>query len=505
MHGNLTKRVSTGVIAVTTLVVFLFGLYAYLQTKSALLSDLEDSAKMVTNRLSINLVEPLWNMNDALTYEIITSEMGDKHIFAVMIKDSEGAKITHGKQRDQTGQLTAIEGSMPSGLITENTDLMRENSKIGSVEVFMTKKFMKETLNGLIVKIILIAFILNAIIVIALIFLIKQLAIKPINLLSKQLNGSADQVAAASSQLSSTGQSLAEASSEQAANLEETASSLEEMSSMIKATADNAQQADALMKEGNRSVESAGGDMDKMEQAMLKIADSGQEISKIVKSIDEIAFQTNLLALNAAVEAARAGEAGAGFAVVADEVRNLAMRAAEAAKDTQNLVEDTIKRIKEGAELVDRSKSGFKVVADSAEKVGCLISEISQASHEQAQGIEEINRGMAEMDKVVQQNAANAEESASSANEMNSQAANMKQMVVELVTLVGGTREAEASYMQEYDQEQIDAMEQRERLRIHLDAKRGRRQITAEPDEWDMIPEQEEATPGYHKSLPQGF
>jgi len=339
--------------------------------------------------------------------------------------------------------------------------------------------------------------------VIALILLIRQMAIKPINLFSNRLNASADQVAAASGQVSSTGQTLAEASSEQAANLEETASSLEEMSSMIKSTADNAQQADVLMKEGNRTVESAGSDMDKMEQAMSKIADSGQETSKIVKSIDEIAFQTNLLALNAAVEAARAGEAGAGFAVVADEVRNLAMRSAQAAKDTQNLVEDMIKRIKEGAELVDRSKSGFKVVAGSSEKVGCLISEISQASHEQAQGIEEINKSMAEMDKVVQQNAANAEESASAASEMSSQAANMKRMVIELVTLVSGKREAEASGVKEYDQEQIDTMGQRERFRTHLDAKKARRQITEGSDEWDMISEQ--AGPLPRKSLLQDF
>jgi len=502
MHGNLTKRVSTGVIAVTTLVVVLFGLYAYLQTKSALLGDLEKSAEMATGRLSINLIEPLWNMNDTLIYEMIASEMGDKRIFAVVVKDAENAKITHGRQRDYAGKIIEIEGAMPSGLLGKNVDLTRENSRLGSVEVFMTKKYMNETLNGLILKIFLVAITLNLIIVIALILLIKQMAIKPINLLSTRLNASADQVASASGQVSSTGQTLAEASSEQAANLEETASSLEEMSSMIKATADNAQQADALMKEGNRSVESAGNDMNKMEQAMSKIADSGQEISKIVKSIDEIAFQTNLLALNAAVEAARAGEAGAGFAVVADEVRNLAMRAADAAKDTQNLVEDTIKRITEGAELVDRSKSGFKVVADSAEKVGCLISEISQASNEQSQGIEEINKGMAEMDKVVQQNAANAEESASAANEMSSQAANMKKMVVELVALVSGKKEATAG-VQAYDQEQIDTMAQRERFRIHLNTKANRRKITAEPDEWDMIPEQVSSMS--QKSLPQGF
>ena len=488
MHGNLTKRVSMGVIAVTTVVVILFGLYGYLQTKSALLGALEDSAKMAISRLSINLIEPLWNMNDALIYEMIASEMGDKRIFAIAIKDADGTKVTHGRQRNSSGKIAEMQGTLPSGLMTETINLARDGTNLGSVEVFMTKKYMEETLTGFVIKLVLAAVALNLIIVTALILLIKQLAIKPINLLSNRLDASADQVSTASSQMSETGQVLAEASSEQAANLEEIASSLEEMSSMTKATADNAEQADALMKEGNRSVDNAGKDMDKMEEAMSKISDAGQEISKIVKSIDEIAFQTNLLALNAAVEAARAGEAGAGFAVVADEVRNLAMRAAGAAKDTQGLVEDTIKRMEEGTELVTRTKTGFQAVADSSEKVGCLISEISQASNEQAQGIEEINKGMTEMEKVVQQNAANAEESASTSNEMKAQASGMKKMVVELVALVGGTH-GKSLVSTEFRRDFSSTIDQRERSRFRRETKTASDQIAAQSDDWHMIPE----------------
>jgi methyl-accepting chemotaxis protein len=172
---------------------------------------------------------------------------------------------------------------------------------------------------------------------------------------------------------------------------------------------------------------------------MEEISKAGDETSKIIKTIDEIAFQTNLLALNAAVEAARAGEAGAGFAVVADEVRNLAMRAADAAKNTAELIEGTLKRVKDGSALVNTTNGAFAEVADRTAKVGELVSEIAAASNEQAQGIDQVNTAVAEMDKVVQQNAASAEESASASEEMSAQAEQMKGMVGELVALVGGS------------------------------------------------------------------
>jgi len=257
---------------------------------------------------------------------------------------------------------------------------------------------------------------------------------------ASHMQGASDEVASAAAEVSSASQSLAEGASEQAAGIEETSASLEEMSSMTKQNADNASQADALMKDANQTIATANSTMDRMTESMTTITHSSEETQKIVKTIDEIAFQTNLLALNAAVEAARAGEAGAGFAVVADEVRNLAMRAADAAKDTSSLIEESVRQIKEGAELVDVTNKAFDEVAVQADKVTHLVGEIAAASTEQAQGIEQVNMAVNEMDKVVQQNAATAEESASASEEMNAQAEQMKSTVNELVGYVeGGT------------------------------------------------------------------
>jgi methyl-accepting chemotaxis protein len=182
------------------------------------------------------------------------------------------------------------------------------------------------------------------------------------------------------------------------------------MTSQTKQTAGNAAQANNLMSAAQQVIEKANVSMSQLTGSMNEIAAGSEQTQKIVKTIDEIAFQTNLLALNAAVEAARAGEAGAGFAVVADEVRNLAMRAAEAAKNTSGLIEDIVKKIRNGEKLVGVTNQAFKEIMGSSGKVVQLIAEIAGSSQEQSLGIDQISRAVAEMNSLTQQNAAGAEE-----------------------------------------------------------------------------------------------
>ncbi len=294
----------------------------------------------------------------------------------------------------------------------------------------------------------IVAALLGVVLAMGLGFVISRGINKTLTRITQGMDEGANQVASASSQVSSSSQSMAEGASEQAASIEETSSSMEEMSSMTKKNAENASHADNLMKETNQVVKKANESMDKLIHSMTDISKASEETSKIIKTIDEIAFQTNLLALNAAVEAARAGEAGAGFAVVADEVRNLAMRAAEAAKNTAALIEGTVKKVNDGSALVSTTNEAFSQVAESSIKVGEIVSEISAASNEQSNGIEQVNIAITEMDKVVQQNAANAEESASASEEMNAQAEQLKDYVQELVLLVTGKQNREDTAVQ---------------------------------------------------------
>jgi len=317
---------------------------------------------------------------------------------------------------------------------------------------------------GIVMVVAVIGLILLVVAIVGVYFFTRSIAL-PIDQVSNDLEDASDQVAVASSQVAAASQHLATGASQQASALEETTSSLEEMASMTRQNADHSAQAKVLMGEAHKIVERVDTQMKKMVTAIQDVTRSSEETGKIIKTIDEIAFQTNLLALNAAVEAARAGEAGAGFAVVADEVRNLAMRAAEAAKNTSSLIEKTIATVKTSRDLTQQTRDAFQENVEISGKVGHLIDEIAIASREQAQGIEQIGNAVAEMDKVVQQTAANAEESASASEEMNAQAQQMKNYVHILTKIIDGQSNVRVDVSSGTpDEGGKDRLEQRTRL-----------------------------------------
>jgi methyl-accepting chemotaxis protein len=239
----------------------------------------------------------------------------------------------------------------------------------------------------------------------------------------------AEQVSSASTEISSGSQTLSQGASEQASSLEEVSSSLQEMSSMTKRNAENAKEAQSLSEGAQETANKGVESMKRLSEAIDRIKTSSDSTARIVKTIDEIAFQTNLLALNAAVEAARAGDAGKGFAVVAEEVRNLAMRSAEAAKNTANMIEESVKNAEGGVAINQEVLRNLTEINSQVNKVSAVMAEIAAASEQQSQGVEQVNTAVEQMNQVTQQVAANAEESASAAEELSGQSEEMKGMV----------------------------------------------------------------------------
>jgi methyl-accepting chemotaxis protein len=271
-------------------------------------------------------------------------------------------------------------------------------------------------------------------------FFITRSITRPIKTMADTLVGGAEQTMSAAAQVSLSSQTLAQGASEQAASLEETSSSLEEMSSMTKRNAESVEKASTLARQTRQAAELGAQDMHAMSAAMSAIKISSDDIAKIIKTIDEIAFQTNLLALNAAVEAARAGEAGMGFAVVADEVRNLAQRSAQAAKETTSKIEGAIANTRQGVEISVKVEQGLQGIVEQTRQVDELVSEVAAASSEQNKGISQINIAVSQMDKVTQSNAASAEECAAAAEELNAQAEVQTSAAKQLLVLVEGSQ-----------------------------------------------------------------
>jgi methyl-accepting chemotaxis protein len=252
-----------------------------------------------------------------------------------------------------------------------------------------------------------------------------------------ELSRASEQVASAAGQISSSSQSLAQGASEQAASLEETSASTEEIATMTRKNAEDARSAAGLMNEASRVVEEANATLEQMQRSMDEINASGESISRIIKVIDEIAFQTNILALNAAVEAARAGDAGMGFAVVADEVRNLAQRSAQAAKDTESMIRESISKSSEGRLKLDHVSRAIRSITDKSLAVKCLIDGLSVSSGEQSRGVEQISQAVTQVERVTQTAAASAEQAAAAGQELNTQSVALNSLVGNLEALVG--------------------------------------------------------------------
>ncbi len=361
-----------------------------------------------------------------------------------LVPEMDSAFERFGEMRDLASVAVATRRALEAQLLGPVTETQQEAMSLGKEIVERNREITTASVHqaegraGLLKTISLAATGLGVTVAVALGLFISAGMNRTLRRVANALGAGADQTTAAASQVSSSSQSLAQGSTEQASSLEEITSSMEEMASQTKQNAASANEARSLADSARTSADRGAEAMQRMSSAIDDIKTSSDETAKIVTTIDEIAFQTNLLALNAAVEAARAGEAGKGFAVVAEEVRNLAQRSAEAARNTAEMIEGSVKNADNGVAISKDVGEALGEIVGGSRKVSELVSEISAASDEQTQGIEQISAAVGQLDQVTQSSAANAEESASSAEELSAQAEELHRVVQELRTLVDG-------------------------------------------------------------------
>lgn len=339
-----------------------------------------------------------------------------------------GGTLTASTQ-DQMRSLAARTDEVKANLVRAKEQLAADlRQQLGSLE----KRSASQNSIGLA------AFFITLIIAGAIVHLTIRRAITgPVVRVIDGVKGANDEAAHASDQMAQSGMEVSNNAQEQAACIEETSASLEEISATTQHNADRAGEADRLMQTARKTVERAAQAMNDLTASMNLISKSSNQVAGVLKNIDEIAFHTNILALNAAVEAARAGEAGAGFSVVADEVRSLAHRAAEAARNSGSIIEQTLGDVGKGVELVNHAQAAFKEVSVTIANGTDLVSQIASSSNEQARGITNIGQAITRIESLTQRNAGNAQQTADGAAALASQVENTRRYLEQLVAVVG--------------------------------------------------------------------
>ncbi len=422
-------------ILAVTVIFSGFAIFYYFKTKSHMNTELYNLADFFAKNLSESIKMPLWDEDHINVEKIISSAMLEKQIFAVLVKSEDD--ILYGKRRDNYWNIINVSKEIFKNYYMKSENISNDDKKIGSVEVYLTSEFMQKKLDDSIVSMFVSFLILNSSLCLIFFFSIRKWVVFPVSRVIIGVENGTEQIFFSSGQVAAASHSLAEGTSEQAASSQEISSSLEELSSMIRQNADSAGQVNNFMKDAGQIIQKANSSVNRLTDSMEEIIRTSKETSGLIKVIDEIAFQTNLLALNASIEAARAGEAGGGFAIVANEVRNLAMRSGQAARNTSDRIEESLKKIQTGGEIASETRKIFSEVTGYADSIGKLITEIAGTSDEQAVRIEQLSNAVAETDRVTQNNAANAEETASASEEVTTQVKKIKILVNELTVLIG--------------------------------------------------------------------
>ncbi|MGP1682873.1 MAG: methyl-accepting chemotaxis protein, partial [Giesbergeria sp.] len=462
-------------VSITTVLAVLFGAFSYFSSKRVLEQQLSDQTHRTVNRLQIALPAPLWNFDAKQIDSLLNAEMGDPAISAIIVLNDKKV-FSVGRSRDADGKMiSATAENLPSGdKVSEEFkfDDAGELKTVGTVEVYMSRAQIEKTLRNEIIQIVVQLLALNLALVAAIVVGLNAVVLHSLNQVRtaletissgdanltqrltvkrhdeigevarlfnvfverlqeviRQVRQSTDALSQATEEIASGNMDLSSRTERQASSLEETAASMEELTSTVARNTENARQANHMAVAASDVAAKGGTVVSQVIDTMGSITSSSRKIVDIISVIDGIAFQTNILALNAAVEAARAGEQGRGFAVVAAEVRALAGRSAAAAKEIKTLIGDSVDKIELGSELVTQAGATMRDIVGSVKRVTDIMGEITVASQEQMDGIQQVNDAVREMDTVTQQNAALVEEAAAAAGSMQSQANNLSHVL----------------------------------------------------------------------------
>lgn len=504
---SLRVRIGIIIVSVTTLILGVYTVQQFLGDKDKKNSELVNFAQVTCERLANSLAYSMFTYNKTQVAESVISEMAEQNIYAIIVR-RDNKSVFFGKKRNKSWEPVEESGEIVEPAIKVMKPIIYENVDLGTVELFVTKKFVRQELTQLLVKIVGTSLLTNVALLLTMFVSMNAYIVTPVNRIAgfalrlkdgdlserlpegddeigkmsvalndfvdelkrkakiaseisegnlrqtikissgndilgnalqeminslnnivKELLFSAEQVDAGSHQVLSSSNALSESAAHQAASIQQTVATMAEIGSQTTTNAEKARQAHELATIASSASHVGVKKMNEMIASMQAISDASMEISKIIKTIDSIAFQTNLLALNAAVEAARAGKHGKGFAVVALEVRNLAARSAKAAQDTADLIENSTNRVNEGSQISSKTAEALSEINASITMVTDLVGDIASASNEQAHSISQVNTSLSIIDDVTRQNTSHAEETSAASEQLSSQALQVRRIL----------------------------------------------------------------------------